>query len=192
MFCNHQNTLNKGDCNLGPTHKTSQPKRASFQSPRVSVLDRLGPINTYLRDYLNNKWKLRSEEPVHISSSQCGQAGCQLVTVHFVYCCLEIILTTSPLSQQSVFNQLSVQSSKRSNSQKKKATKGYHPTAASANMISKERDLLRSRRRKQGACTPSFSSPEPNYSPGLGQVLVKQKSAFQDTHSRVAIPYNYG
>ena len=22
MFCNHQNTLKKGDCNIGPTHNT--------------------------------------------------------------------------------------------------------------------------------------------------------------------------
>ena len=37
-----------------------------------------------------------------------------------------------------------------------------------------------------------FSSPEPNYSPGLGQVLVERKGTFQGTHSRVAIHYNYG
>ena len=35
--------------------KASQPNRANFQSPRVSMMDRLGPVNTDLRDYLSNK-----------------------------------------------------------------------------------------------------------------------------------------
>jgi len=35
--------------------KASQPERANIKSPRVSVMDRLGLINTYLRDYLSNK-----------------------------------------------------------------------------------------------------------------------------------------
>jgi len=69
--------------------RASQPKGTSFQSSRVSVLDRLGPINTDLRNYLSNKRKLRSEKLVHISPSQCGQARCQLVTVHSVHYCLE-------------------------------------------------------------------------------------------------------
>ena len=50
--------------------RASHPKGASFQSPRVSVLDRLGPVNTDLRDYFSNKQKLRSEVSVHISSSR--------------------------------------------------------------------------------------------------------------------------
>ena len=86
--------------------RASQPKGVSFQSSRVSVLDRLGPVNTDLRDYLSNKQKLRLEEPVHISSSQCGQAGCQLVTVHSIHYCLGTMPIT-PLSRQSVFNRLS-------------------------------------------------------------------------------------
>jgi len=68
--------------------KTFQPKGVILQSFRVSMLDRLGPINTDLRDYLSNKRKLRCEEPIHIFSFKCGQAGCQLVTVHSVKCCL--------------------------------------------------------------------------------------------------------
>ena len=35
--------------------KGFQSKRANIQSPRVFVLNRLSPINTYLRDYLSNK-----------------------------------------------------------------------------------------------------------------------------------------
>jgi len=49
--------------------KASQPKGASFQSPRVSVLDQLGPVNTDSRDYLSIKRKLLSEKSVHISPS---------------------------------------------------------------------------------------------------------------------------
>jgi len=79
--------------------RASQSKEASFQSSRVSVLDRLGPVNTDLRDYLSNKRKLRLEEPVHISSSQCGQAGCQLVTVYSIHCYLRTISITPPLSR---------------------------------------------------------------------------------------------
>jgi len=33
---------------------TSQPK-GNFQSSRVFVMDQLGSVNTYLRDYLSNK-----------------------------------------------------------------------------------------------------------------------------------------
>ena len=151
------------------------------------MLDQLDPGNTNLRNYLSNNWKLRSEEPVHISPSQCGQARCQPVMVHFVHCCLGPIPTTSPPSQQSVFNQLSVQTSEKLKSRKKKTVKVPHLAAASVNMISRERNLLRSQRRKQGVRASSFSSPGPDYSLGLGQVLVEQKSAFQGT-----VPYNYG
>ena len=49
--------------------KAFQPKRANFQSLRVSVLDRLGPVNTDLRDYLSNKQKLHSEESIHVPPS---------------------------------------------------------------------------------------------------------------------------
>ena len=35
--------------------RVSQPKRAYIQSPRVFVLDRLGPANTDLRENLSNK-----------------------------------------------------------------------------------------------------------------------------------------
>ena len=112
--------------------------------------------------------------------------------VHSVHYCLGSILTTSPSSQQSVFNPLSVQTFEKPKSGKKKTTKVSHLEGASVNMITRGRDLLRSRRRKQGVHTPSFSSLGPDYSPGLGQVLVEQKGAFQGTHSRVAMPYNYG
>ena len=74
--------------------KISQPKEVVLQSPRVSVLDRLGPINSDLRDYLRNKRKLRFKDPVHVSASQCEQPRCQLVIVHSVHCCLGHCSTT--------------------------------------------------------------------------------------------------
>jgi len=68
--------------------KAFQPKKANFQPLRVSVLDHLGPANTYMRENLSSKRKLHSEESVHVSPSQCRQVGYQLVIVHFVLCCL--------------------------------------------------------------------------------------------------------
>jgi len=49
----------------------------------------------------------------------------------------------------------------------------------------------RSRRAPRGANSPSFSSPDLDYSPGLGQVLVEEEGVFQSTRSRVAISYSY-
>jgi len=58
-------------------------------------------------------------------------------------------------------------------------------------MIGRGREPRRGRRTPRGANSPSFSSPEPDYSPGLGQVLVGEESVFRNTKSRVSIPYNY-
>jgi len=109
------------------------------------------------------------------------------VTVHFVHCCLRAISITSPLSQQSVSNRLSVQTSEKPKSQKKKTVKVPHLATASVNMIRRGRDLLRFCRSRQEVRTLSFSSPDSNY-----KVLVEQEGGFQGTRSRVAIPYNYG
>ena len=122
--------------------RTSQPKEVSYQSPRVSTLDRLGLVNIDLRDYLSNKQKLRSEETIHISPSQCGQAGYQLVMVHSIHYCLGTMPITFPPNQQSVFNQLSARTSEKPKSRKKKATKVIHLAAASVNIISRGRDLF--------------------------------------------------
>jgi len=123
--------------------KVSQPKGDNIKSSQVFVMDWLGPVNIDLRDYLSNKRKLRSEESIHISSSQCGQAEYQLVMVHSVHCCLGTIPTISSPSQQSVFNQFSARTSKRLESWKK-ATEVILLATASVNMISRERDLFRS------------------------------------------------
>jgi len=111
--------------------------------------------------------------------------------VHSVHCCLGTISITSP-NQQSMFNRLSARTFEKPESQKKKATKVIHLTAAYVNMIRRGRDLFRSRRRRQGTFTPPASSLNSYYSPVLSQVLVEQEGAFLGTRSRVAIPYNYG
>jgi len=46
--------------------------------------------------------------------------------------------------------------------------------------------------RETGRSTFPVSFSDSDYSPGLSQVLVEQKGAFQGTDSRVAIPYSYG
>ena len=47
------------------------------------------------------------------------------------------------------------------------------------------------RRGRQTADETPYSSPDPDYSPGLGEVLVHEEGVFQNTRSRVAMPYSY-
>ena len=47
------------------------------------------------------------------------------------------------------------------------------------------------RRGRQTSDDSPYSSPDPDYSPGLGEVLVQEEGVFRNTRSRVAIPYNY-
>ena len=52
----------------------------------------------------------------------------------------------------------------------------------------------RGRERRKGGQTSDdtpYSSPDPDYSPGLGEVLVHEEGVFRNTRSRVAIPYTY-
>jgi len=70
--------------------------------------------------------------------------------------------------------------------------KVLHLAAAFVNMISGERDLLSSPRRRQWVRTSPATFPDSDYSPGLGQVLVEQEGPFQGTRFKVAKPYNYG
>jgi len=50
---------------------------------------------------------------------------------------------------------------------------------------------MRSRRGRQGVRASSVSSPDPDYNPGLSQILIELEGAFRGTRSTVAIPYNY-
>jgi len=63
--------------------------------------------------------------------------------------------------------------------------------SASVNMIGRGWEPHRGMRASRGANSPSFSSPDPDYSPGLGQVLVEEEGVFRSTRSRVTIPYSY-
>ena len=121
--------------------KVSQPNRANFQSPRVSVMDRLGPVNTDLRNYLSTKQKFCSEEPTYISPSQSGQIGYQLMIVHSIHCCPGKIQIAATPSLRSVFDRISAQTAEKAKPQKKKATKVTYLAATSVNMISRGRDL---------------------------------------------------
>jgi len=158
--------------------KASQPNRANFQSPWVSVMDRLGLVNTDLRNYLSTKRKFSSEKPTHISPSQCGQTVCQLVMVHSVHCFLEKVQTAATPSHRSVFDRILAQTAEKAKPQKKKATKVTYLAATSVNMISRGRDLFQSQRRRRETFTPPASSPGSDYSPDLSQVLVNQEGVF--------------
>ena len=151
-----------------------------MQSNKASALDRLGPTGSDLREFLTSK---RTSESFQTSSSCCQQVGCQLTTVHLVLCRLGPIPATPP-RRRSVFDRLSVQAPVKH----RKRSEPQDLPSASVNMIGRGREL-RSGRRASHA-TPSSSS-DPDYSPGLGKVLVHEEGVFRNTRSRVAIPYSY-
>jgi len=55
-------------------------------------------------------------------------------------------------------------------------------------MIGRGRELRRGRRVSHDTL---YSSPDPDYSPGLGKVLVHEEGVFWNTRSKVAISYSY-
>jgi len=61
----------------------------------------------------------------------------------------------------------------------------------SVNMIGRGRETLRGKRGRRDTNSPSFSFPDSDYSPGLGQVVAGQEGAFRGTRFKVAISYNY-
>ena len=89
-----------------------------------------------------------------------------------------------PLGRRSVFDRLSVQALVKH----RKRSVSQDLPSASVNMIGRGRELRRDRRASHAA--PS-SSPDPDYSPSLGEVLVHKEGVFRNTRSRVAIPYSY-
>ena len=114
------------------------------------------------------------------------------MTFHSVSYCLGPIPVIFPPNQLSVFDRLSVQTSKKPKSQRKRKAKVPYLVAGSVNMIGRERNSIRSRRGGQGVHAPSFGSPDSDYSPGFSQILVEAGGAFRGTRSEVAIPYDYG
>jgi len=147
------------------------------RSKRASVLDRLGPTVSDLRGFLTSK---RKSESFQTSSSRCQQVGCQLKTVHSVHCRLGPILATSP-SQRSVFDRLTAQAPSKHH----KRSVSRDLPSASVNMTGRGQEL---RRGRQAPHDTPYSSPDPDYSPGLGEVLVHEEGVFRNTRSRVAIP----
>ena len=75
--------------------RASQPKVANIQFFWVSVLDRLDPGNTDLRDYLSNKRKIRSEKPVHISPSWLVSKTAYTIPHLHIYLILNSVNNTS-------------------------------------------------------------------------------------------------
>ena len=61
--------------------------------------------------------------------------------------------------------------------------------ATSVNMASRGDDPRRSRRQRQGV-PPLPLSPDFEYNPRLGQILIEREGVFQDTRSRVSISYS--
>ena len=133
-----------------------------------------------MREFLTSK---RKSESFQTSPSCCQQVGCQLVTVHSVHCRLRPIPATPP-GRRSVFDRMLVQAPVK---HRKRSISRDLPSA-SVNMIERGRELHRGRRASHD--TP-YSSPDPDYSPGLGEVLVHEEGVFRNTRSRVAMPYNY-
>ena len=99
------------------------------------------------------------------------------MTVHSIHYCLGPIPTTSPLSQQLMFNQLSVQIFERLKSQKE-TTKVTHSAIASVNMIAVGGSCYDYGEKDKGVHTPPVSSPYSNCDLGLGQVLVEKRVPF--------------
>ena len=111
------------------------------------------------------------------------------MTVHSVHCRLGPVPATLP-SRQSIFNRLSVRAPVKHH---KRSISWNLPNLpfASVNMIGRRREPHRDRRAPRGANSTSFSSPDLDYSPGFGQVLVDEEGVFRSTRFRVAISYNY-
>ena len=81
--------------------------------------------------------------------------------------------------RRSVFARLSVQAPVKH----RKMSVSRDLPFASVNMTERGQELRRDRQ-------ASHSTPDPDYSPGLGEVLVHE-GVFRNTRSRVAIPYSY-
>ena len=127
-----------------------------------------------MREFLSSKRKSKS---LQTSPSCCQQVGCQLVTIHSVHCRIGPIPATPP-DRRSVFDRLSVQAPVK---HRRRGVSRYLPdlSSASVNMIGRGREPCRSRRAPHVANSSPYSSPDPDYSPGLGEVLVHEEGAFE-------------
>ena len=133
-----------------------------------------------MREFLTSK---RKSESFQTFPSCCQQVGCQLVTFHSVHCRLGPIPATPP-GRRLVFDRLSVQAPVKHH----KRSVSRDLLSVFVNMTERGREL---RRGRQASHDTPYSFSDPNYSPGLGEVLVHEEGVFQNTRSRVAIPYSY-
>ena len=113
------------------------------------------------------------------------------MTVYSADYCLGPILTMPLPNKISVFDRLLAPTSKGSKSKRKRKAKKPHHATVSINMTGRGRDPTRSQRGRQRVCAPLVSSPDPECSPGLSQVLIEPEGVFRGTRSRVVVPYNY-
>ena len=97
-------------------------------------------------------------------------SGIQLVTVHSVHYRLGLIPATLP-GRRSVFDRLSEQAPVK---HRKRSISRDLPSA-SVNITGRGRELHRGRRASHDT---SYSSPDPDYSPALGEVLVYEEGVF--------------
>jgi len=82
--------------------------------------------------------------------------------------------------RQSVFDRLSIRAPVKHHKKSKLRDLPDLPSA-SVNMIGRGHEPLRGRRGRRDANSLSFSSPDPDYSPGLDQVLVGEEGVFRST-----------
>ena len=147
------------------------------------MLNCLGPAGSDLREFLTSK---RKSKPFQTSSSCCRQVGCQLVIVHSVHYRLGPI-PASPPSRRSVFDRLSEQAPVKHSKRNVSQDLSDLPSV-SVNMIRRGRAPHRGGRASHAPNSPSSSSPDPDYSPGLGEVLVHEEGVFRNTDLGLQYP----
>jgi len=102
----------------------------------------------------------------------------QLVILHFTNYCLGPIPTTLPPNKLSVFDLLSVWISEESKPKRKRKIKKPHLAVVSINTTSRGRDLMRSRKGRQGVRALLISFSDLDYNPGFSQILIEPEGAF--------------
>ena len=133
---------------------------------KASPQDYVGSHGPDLREFSANK---RKSVSFRTTSPCCRQRGCQLVTIHSARCRSRRILATPPC-RQSVFDRLSVHLPMKH----RRRSTSRDPASASVNMTERGREL----RGGSQTSDDTRSFPDPDYSPGLGEVLVHEEGVF--------------
>ena len=133
---------------------------------KISTRDCSGPYRANLRRSLPDK---RRSEPLRITSSCCQRSGCRLVMIHSIRCRSRPILVTPPC-RRSVFDRLSAHIPMKH----LKRSASPDPVSASVNMTGRGPEPRRGSQASDNTC----GSPDPDYSPGLGEILVQEEGVF--------------